>query len=72
LIGESWAHTCSNRIFLKWKNGKRIAHLHKSSSLKSFNVYYEINEDGLRGSSTSQKRKRDDDDSKDDNESQKN
>ena len=31
-LGESWGHTCTNRVILYWKDGCRKAHLYKSPS----------------------------------------
>jgi len=31
-LGESWGHTCTNRVILYWKDGCRNAHLYKSPS----------------------------------------
>ncbi len=42
-IGESWGHTCTNRVIFFWKDGKRFAHLYKSPSKKSMQVPFQGN-----------------------------
>jgi len=47
-LGETWAHCCTNRIILNWKDGSRYAELIKSNSKKSALVQYNITSDGIR------------------------
>jgi RAD51-like protein 2 len=47
-LGETWAHCCTNRIILYWKEGQRFAHLYKSPDRKSDTISYSVTEHGIR------------------------
>ncbi|KAG9300620.1 hypothetical protein G9A89_005220 [Geosiphon pyriformis] len=47
-LGESWAHQCTNRVVLYWRDDIRYAHLVKSPNLEEQTVAYEITRHGVR------------------------
>lgn len=47
-LGESWGHSCTNRVILYWKDGQRYAHLYKSPTNKSDTVPYQVTSSGIR------------------------
>jgi len=47
-LGEAWGYCCSNRVVLFWKEGKRYAHLEKSSNRKADTVVYRVTSEGIR------------------------
>ncbi len=47
-LGESWAHTCTNRVVLYWRDGQRYAHLYKSPLKKADTVPYQVTAEGIR------------------------
>ena len=50
-LGESWAHSCTNRIMLDFDGAGRVARLLKSPSMCMQNVPYEVTTVGIRGAS---------------------
>ncbi|OMO78567.1 hypothetical protein CCACVL1_14294 [Corchorus capsularis] len=55
-LGDSWSHTCTNRIVLYWNGNERYAHVDKSPSLRSASAAYSVTPRGIRNSSSSSKR----------------
>jgi len=47
-LGESWGHSCTNRVILYWKDGQRYAHLYKSPMMKADTAPYQVTSDGVR------------------------
>jgi len=47
-LGESWGHSCTNRIILYWKHGKRHAYLYKSPMMKADTIAYSVTSEGIR------------------------
>jgi len=47
-LGESWGHSCTNRVILYWKEGQRYAHLSKSPDRKSDIIPFTVTEHGIR------------------------
>jgi len=47
-LGESWGHTCTNRIILYHKQGVRHAYLYKSPSKKQDSVPFQVTSEGIR------------------------
>eukprot|EP00501_MAST-03F_sp_TOSAG23-6_P002081 GSMAST32.ASY1.ANO1.2174.1 assembled CDS len=47
-LGETWAHSCNNRIILQFHNMKRVAQLVKSSSRKCGTAIFEVLKIGIR------------------------
>lgn len=57
-LGESWCHSCTNRIVLEWNGNERRAFLKKSPSLKEASAPYTITSKGIRSSNPNNKRQR--------------
>ncbi|ESQ39231.1 hypothetical protein EUTSA_v10001556mg [Eutrema salsugineum] len=55
-LGDSWSHSCTNRVILYWNGDERHAYIDKSPSLPSASASYTITSRGLRNSSSSNKR----------------
>ncbi|MBA0554284.1 hypothetical protein Golob_013398 [Gossypium lobatum] len=55
-LGDSWSHTCTNRIVLYWNGNERYAYIDKSPSLRSASAAYSVTARGIRNSSLSCKR----------------
>ncbi|KAG8486367.1 hypothetical protein CXB51_019830 [Gossypium anomalum] len=55
-LGDSWSHTCTNRIVLYWNGNERYAYIDKSPSLRSASAAYSVTARGIRNSSSSCKR----------------
>eukprot|EP00257_Ricinus_communis_P023790 XP_015583867.1 DNA repair protein RAD51 homolog 3 isoform X3 [Ricinus communis] len=55
-LGESWSHSCTNRIILYWNSNERYAYIDKSPSLKSATAPYSVTRGGIRNSSSNCKR----------------
>ncbi|EOA27886.1 hypothetical protein CARUB_v10024057mg [Capsella rubella] len=55
-LGDSWSHSCTNRVILYWNGDERYAYIDKSPSLPSASASYTITSRGLRNSSSSSKR----------------
>uniref|UniRef100_A0A7S3DKA6 DNA repair protein RAD51 homolog 3 n=1 Tax=Palpitomonas bilix TaxID=652834 RepID=A0A7S3DKA6_9EUKA len=58
-LGEAWAHACTTRIFLYFKDSFRVAHLFKSPSLPEETCLYRVGVEGIRGVPRGEKRQRD-------------
>ncbi|CAJ2655606.1 unnamed protein product [Trifolium pratense] len=55
-LGDSWSHSCTNRIILYWNGDERHAYIDKSPSLKSASAPYSVTSRGIRNSTSSSKR----------------
>ncbi|XP_022944711.1 DNA repair protein RAD51 homolog 3 isoform X2 [Cucurbita moschata] len=55
-LGDSWSHSCTNRIILYWNGDERYAYLEKSPSLRSASAPYSVTCRGIRNSTSSNKR----------------
>ncbi|ESW06853.1 hypothetical protein PHAVU_010G082100 [Phaseolus vulgaris] len=55
-LGDSWSHSCTNRIILFWNGNERHAFIDKSPSLKSASAPYSVTSRGIRNSISSCKR----------------
>ncbi|KAA0049049.1 hypothetical protein IC582_012351 [Cucumis melo] len=55
-LGDSWSHSCTNRIILYWNGDERYAYLEKSPSLQSASAPYSVTCRGIRNSTSSNKR----------------
>ncbi|CAF2094407.1 unnamed protein product [Brassica rapa] len=55
-LGDSWSHSCTNRVILYWNGDERYAYIDKSPSLPSASASYTVTGRGLRNSSSSSKR----------------
>ncbi|XP_038879235.1 DNA repair protein RAD51 homolog 3 isoform X2 [Benincasa hispida] len=55
-LGDSWSHSCTNRIILYWNSDERYAYLEKSPSLRSASAPYSVTFRGIRNSTSSNKR----------------
>ncbi|KAJ3222536.1 DNA repair protein rad51c [Clydaea vesicula] len=51
-LGDSWGHSCTNRILLFWEDGIRNATLVKSPNMKVNTVQFEILNEGISDIST--------------------
>jgi len=47
-LGESWAHSCTNRLMLDYQGSDRVARLLKSPHMKSQQLPYDITMHGIR------------------------
>eukprot|EP00954_Amorphochlora_amoebiformis_P001077 83143-Amorphochlora_amoeboformis.AAC.2 len=47
-LGPTWAHSCTNRVMLEYRDGRRWARILKSSSCEAKTIEYEIGSDGVR------------------------
>jgi hypothetical protein len=54
--GESWAHSCTNRVMLQWEDGQRVARLIKSPSRGESSVPFAVTRAGIRGADGARKR----------------
>ncbi|KAL5728100.1 DNA repair protein rad51c [Ranunculus cassubicifolius] len=57
-LGDSWSHSCTNRIILYWNGSERYAHIDKSPSLRSASASYSVTSKGIRNSVSQCKRTR--------------
>ncbi|XP_057455369.1 DNA repair protein RAD51 homolog 3 isoform X2 [Lotus japonicus] len=55
-LGDSWSHSCTNRIILYWNGSERHAFIDKSPSLKSASAPYSVTSRGIRNSTSGSKR----------------
>ncbi|XP_059651566.1 DNA repair protein RAD51 homolog 3 [Cornus florida] len=55
-LGDSWSHTCTNRVILYWNGNERYAYIDKSPSLRSASAPYSVTGKGIRNSASSNKR----------------
>ncbi|KAE9610750.1 hypothetical protein Lal_00021227 [Lupinus albus] len=51
-LGDSWSHSCTNRIILFWNGNDRHAFIDKSPSLKSASAQYSVTPKGIRNSTS--------------------
>ena len=56
LLGDSWSHSCTNRIILYWNGDERYAYIDKSPSLRSASAPFSITRKGIRNSASNYKR----------------
>lgn len=47
-VGDSWSHSCTNRLILYWNGNDRYAHLDKSPSLPVASAPYAVTGKGVR------------------------
>ncbi|KAJ3679851.1 hypothetical protein LUZ60_016129 [Juncus effusus] len=57
-LGDSWSHSCTNRIILHWNGNERNAYIEKSPSLPSASAPYLVTEKGIRSLNSNIKRPR--------------
>ncbi|XP_078167017.1 RAS associated with diabetes protein 51C [Carex rostrata] len=57
-LGDSWSHSCTNRIILHWNGNERCAYIEKSPSLPSASAPYLVTGKGIRGINSNFKRAR--------------
>ncbi|XP_020248057.1 DNA repair protein RAD51 homolog 3 [Asparagus officinalis] len=57
-LGDSWSHSCTNRIILYWNNNERHAYIEKSPSLKSSSAPFSVTSKGIRNATSPCKRVR--------------
>ncbi|KAM7261254.1 hypothetical protein ACFE04_026729 [Oxalis oulophora] len=55
-LGDSWSHSCTNRIILYWNGNERYAYIDKSPSLPSASASYSVTSRGIRNSALNCKR----------------
>ncbi|WCJ22871.1 DNA repair and recombination protein RadA [Euphorbia peplus] len=55
-LGDSWSHSCTNRIILYWNGNERYAYIDKSPSLRSASAPYSVTSRGVRNSASNSKR----------------
>ncbi|KAK2650573.1 hypothetical protein Ddye_018062 [Dipteronia dyeriana] len=55
-LGDSWSHSCTNRVILYWNGDERYAYIDKSPSLRSASAPYSVTNRGIRNSDPSYKR----------------
>ncbi|KAK6918548.1 DNA recombination and repair protein Rad51-like, C-terminal [Dillenia turbinata] len=55
-LGDSWSHTCTNRVILYWEGNERYAYMDKSPSLPSASAPYAVTSKGIRSSASNCKR----------------
>ncbi|KAG8644217.1 hypothetical protein MANES_11G109100v8 [Manihot esculenta] len=55
-LGDSWSHSCTNRIILYWNGNERYAYIDKSPSLRSASAPYSVTSRGIRNSASNFKR----------------
>ncbi|KAM0864354.1 hypothetical protein ACQ4PT_043959 [Festuca glaucescens] len=51
-LGDSWSHSCTNRLILYWKGKERCAYLDKSPSLPVASTPYAVTSKGVRDAAT--------------------
>ncbi|CAN0889839.1 DNA repair protein RAD51 homolog 3 [Linum grandiflorum] len=57
-LGDSWSHSCTNRLILYWNGDQRYAYIDKSPSLRSASAPYSVTSRGIRNCSSNNKRTR--------------
>ncbi|XP_010544643.1 PREDICTED: DNA repair protein RAD51 homolog 3 [Tarenaya hassleriana] len=55
-LGDSWSHSCTNRVILYWNGEERYAYIDKSPSLPSASAPFSVTGRGIRNSSSNSKR----------------
>lgn len=48
-LGDSWAHTATNRVLCYWQSAKRYAYVFKSPFLPAAGAEFTVSSDGIRG-----------------------
>ena len=56
--GDSWSHSCTNRVILYWNGNERHAYIDKSPSLKSASAPFSVTSKGIRNATSHCKRVR--------------
>uniref|UniRef100_A0A803NVC9 DNA repair protein RAD51 homolog 3 n=1 Tax=Cannabis sativa TaxID=3483 RepID=A0A803NVC9_CANSA len=51
-LGDSWSHSCTNRIILYWNEDERNAYIDKSPSLRSASAPFSVTGKGIRNTAT--------------------
>ncbi|KAJ3679848.1 hypothetical protein LUZ60_016126 [Juncus effusus] len=57
-LGDSWSHSCTNRIILHWNGNERNAYIEKSPSLPSASAPYLVTQKGISSLNSNIKRPR--------------
>ncbi|KAL6130725.1 hypothetical protein ACLB2K_069104 [Fragaria x ananassa] len=55
-LGDSWSHSCTNRIILYWNGDERNAYIDKSPSLRSASASFCVTSEGITNSASNHKR----------------
>ncbi|KAL5571939.1 hypothetical protein UlMin_021536 [Ulmus minor] len=55
-LGDSWSHSCTNRVILYWNGDERYAYIDKSPSLRSASAPFAVTSKGIRNSPSNYKR----------------
>ncbi|KAF8369508.1 hypothetical protein HHK36_032472 [Tetracentron sinense] len=55
-LGDSWSHSCTNRVILYWNGNERYAYIDKSPSLRSASTPYSVTVKGIRDAASHCKR----------------
>lgn len=55
-LGDSWSHSCTNRVILYWNGDERYAYIDKSPSLRSASAPYSVTGKGIRTATSKCKR----------------
>lgn len=55
-LGDSWSHSCTNRVILYWNGDERNAYIDKSPSLRSASASFSVTNKGIRNSASNHKR----------------
>lgn len=55
-LGDSWSHSCTNRVILYWNGDERYAYIDKSPSLRSASAPFSVTTKGIRNSASNYKR----------------
>lgn len=55
-LGDSWSHSCTNRVILYWNGDERNAYIDKSPSLRSASASFSVTSKGIRNSASNHKR----------------
>ncbi|KAJ0964153.1 hypothetical protein J5N97_029275 [Dioscorea zingiberensis] len=57
-LGDSWSHSCTNRVILYWNGNDRHAYLDKSPYLRSASAHFSVTGKGIRDATSQCKRVR--------------
>ncbi|XP_072985889.1 DNA repair protein RAD51 homolog 3 isoform X1 [Typha latifolia] len=57
-LGDSWSHSCTNRVILYWNGNDRYAYIDKSPSLPSASAPFSVTGKGIRNATSHCKRVR--------------
>ncbi|XP_062091621.1 DNA repair protein RAD51 homolog 3 isoform X2 [Humulus lupulus] len=55
-LGDSWSHSCTNRVILYWDEDERNAYVDKSPSLPSASAPFSVTGKGIRNTASNYKR----------------